>query len=432
MPKLNSVNLITLGCAKNTVDSEHLLYQLKKNGYQVFHESKVHRPVTIINTCGFINDAKQESVETILNLIEAKKQGSIDILIVMGCLTQRYKKELKEELPEVDYFFGVEEQKVIVKTLNGKYDENKYYKRTLSTPKHYAYLKIAEGCNRKCSFCSIPLIRGNYTSIPIEKIKKELNFLLQQGVKEINLIAQDLSYYGYDIYKEYLLPELVEELSKMNPYWLRLLYTFPANFPYGILPVIKHNENVCNYVDIPVQHISDAVLKNMRRDITKANTINLLENIRKEIPDVTLRTTLMVGHPGETEKDFQQLLDFVKDFKFDRLGVFTYSEEEGTHSARNFEDEIPESVKNERAEEIMTIQREISAARNQEKVGKTMKIVIDSEDQDYYYGRTERDAPEVDNEVLVSKKRNPKLKQGKFYDAVITEASDYDLTATIK
>jgi ribosomal protein S12 methylthiotransferase len=432
MPKLNSVNLITLGCAKNTVDSEHLLYQLKKNGYQVFHESKVHRPVTIVNTCGFINDAKQESVETILNLIEAKKQGSIDILIVMGCLTQRYKKELKEELPEVDYFFGVEEQKVIVKTLNGKYDENKYYKRTLSTPKHYAYLKIAEGCNRKCSFCSIPLIRGNYTSIPIEKIKKELNFLLQQGVKEINLIAQDLSYYGYDIYKEYLLPELVEELSKMNPYWLRLLYTFPANFPYGILPVIKHNENVCNYVDIPVQHISDAVLKNMRRDITKANTINLLENIRKEIPDVTLRTTLMVGHPGETEKDFQQLLDFVKDFKFDRLGVFTYSEEEGTHSARNFEDEIPESVKNERAEEIMTIQREISAARNQEKVGKTMKIVIDSEDQDYYYGRTERDAPEVDNEVLVSKKRNPKLKQGKFYDAVITEASDYDLTATIK
>jgi ribosomal protein S12 methylthiotransferase len=398
----------------------------------VFHESKVHRPVTIVNTCGFINDAKQESVETILNLIEAKKQGSIDILIVMGCLTQRYKKELKEELPEVDYFFGVEEQKVIVKTLNGKYDENKYYKRTLSTPKHYAYLKIAEGCNRKCSFCSIPLIRGNYTSIPIEKIKKELNFLLQQGVKEINLIAQDLSYYGYDIYKEYLLPELVEELSKMNPYWLRLLYTFPANFPYGILPVIKHNENVCNYVDIPVQHISDAVLKNMRRDITKANTINLLENIRKEIPDVTLRTTIMVGHPGETEKDFQQLLDFVKDFKFDRLGVFTYSEEEGTHSARNFEDEIPESVKNERAEEIMTIQREISAARNQEKVGKTMKIVIDSEDQDYYYGRTERDAPEVDNEVLVSKKRNPKLKQGKFYDAVITEASDYDLTATIK
>jgi ribosomal protein S12 methylthiotransferase len=432
MPKLNSVNLITLGCAKNTVDSEHLLYQLKKNGYQVFHESKVHRPVTIVNTCGFINDAKQESVETILNLIEAKKQGSIDILIVMGCLTQRYKKELKEELPEVDYFFGVEEQKVIVKTLNGKYDENKYYKRTLSTPKHYAYLKIAEGCNRKCSFCSIPLIRGNYTSIPIEKIKKELNFLLQQGVKEINLIAQDLSYYGYDIYKEYLLPELVEELSKMNPYWLRLLYTFPANFPYGILPVIKHNENVCNYVDIPVQHISDAVLKNMRRDITKANTINLLENIRKEIPDVTLRTTIMVGHPGETEKDFQQLLDFVKDFKFDRLGVFTYSEEEGTHSARNFEDEIPESVKNERAEEIMTIQREISAARNQEKVGKTMEIVIDSEDQDYYYGRTERDAPEVDNEVLVSKKRNPKLKQGKFYDAVITEASDYDLTATIK
>jgi len=432
MPKLNSVNLITLGCAKNTVDSEHLLYQLKKNGYQVFHESKVHRPVTIINTCGFINDAKQESVETILNLIEAKKQGSIDILIVMGCLTQRYKKELKEELPEVDYFFGVEEQKDIVKTLNGKYDENKYYKRTLSTPKHYAYLKIAEGCNRKCSFCSIPLIRGNYKSTPIEKIKKELNYLLQQGVKEINLIAQDLSYYGYDIYKEYLLPELVEELSKMNPYWLRLLYTFPANFPYGILPVMKYNENVCNYIDIPVQHISDAVLKNMRRGITKANTIKLLENIRKEIPDVTLRTTLMVGHPGETENDFLQLLNFVKDFKFDRLGVFTYSEEEGTYSARNFEDEIPESVKNERAEEIITIQREISAARNQEKVGKTMKIVIDSDDQDYYYGRTERDAPEVDNEVLVPKKRNPKLKQGNFYDAVIIEASDYDLTATIK
>lgn len=431
MPKNSSVNLVTLGCAKNVVDSEHLLYQLKKNGYRAFHESDKHCPITIINTCGFINDAKQESIETILNYIEAKKQGTIKKIIVMGCLSQRYKDELDKELPEVDHFFGVEDQENIVNVLNGRYDSNKLYKRTLSTPPHYAYLKIAEGCNRKCSFCSIPFIRGNYRSLPIGKIKKELKYLLEQGVKEVNLIAQDLSFYGYDLYNDYMLPQLAEELSKMNPYWLRLLYTFPAGFPAAILPVIRQYPNICNYIDIPIQHISDGVLTKMRRGISRKETIHLLEKIRNEIPDITLRTTLMVGHPGETEKDFQQLVDFVKDFQFDRLGVFSYSEEEGTYSAQNFDDDIPESIKNERAEEIMAVQKDISAAKNQAKVGKNTTIVVDYEDNDFYFGRTAADAPEVDNEVLLSKKDNPKINTGKFYNVKITGASDYDLTADL-
>jgi ribosomal protein S12 methylthiotransferase len=425
------VSLITLGCSKNLVDSEFLLNRLQANGYIVAHENVKEKDILIINTCGFINDAKQESIETILNFAEQKKSGNLYQLIVMGCLSQRYKKELKAEIPEVDRFFGVDEINKIVEYLKGNNEASRQYRRYLSRPVHYSYLKIAEGCNRKCSFCSIPFIRGSYKSKSLETLLYEATYLAQEGVKELNLIAQDLSYYGYDREKKFLLPKLLDELGSMNNfYWIRLLYAFPSQFPPDILNKIIKHQSICNYLDIPFQHISDSVLKKMRRGISKKETYKLIELIKNEIPNITLRTTLMVGHPGETEKEFKELLNFVKENEFDRLGVFTYSEEEGTYSARQFKDDIPDKIKQERADEIMKMQQAISGKKNGEKVDSVLNVLIDSEDDQFYYGRTESDAPEVDNNVLIDKRYirdSSEINIGEFHSVRITEAYDYDL-----
>ncbi len=425
------VSIITLGCSKNLVDSEFLLKRLDVNGYEVAHENVKEKDILIINTCGFINDAKQESIETILNFAEQKKYGKLSQLLVMGCLSQRYKEELRAEIPEVDKFFGVDEMHEIVEYLEGNDDDFNQHQRFLSRPMHYSYLKIAEGCNRKCSFCSIPHIRGSYRSKPLKSLLYEATYLAQKGVKELNLIAQDLSYYGYDREKKYLLPKLLEELGSMNVFpWIRMLYAFPSQFPSDVLKKIPKHQSICNYLDIPFQHISDNVLKTMRRGISKKDTYDLIELIKNEIPDITLRTTLMVGHPGETEKEFKELLNFVKNTEFDRLGVFTYSEEEGTYSARQFNDDIPDKIKQERADEIMRIQQAISRKKNGEKVDSILNVLIDSEDKQFYYGRTESDAPEVDNNVLIDKQNNDnasEIKIGEFYSIRITEAHYYDL-----
>jgi ribosomal protein S12 methylthiotransferase len=423
------VSLITLGCSKNLVDSEFLLNSLHANGYIVSHENVKEKDILIINTCGFINDAKQESIETILNYAEQKKTGNLSQLIVMGCLSQRYKEDLKAEIPEVDRFFGVDELYEIVEYLKGNNNSYNKYQRYLSRPGHYSYLKIAEGCNRKCSFCSIPFIRGSYKSKTIETLLYEATYLAQAGVKELNLIAQDLTYYGYDRDKKYLLPKLLDELGNMNNFhWIRLLYAFPSQFPSDILKMINKHQSICSYLDIPFQHISDNVLKKMRRGNSKKETYQLIELIKRIIPEITLRTTLMVGHPGETEKEFKELLNFVKEIEFDRLGVFTYSEEEGTYSARQFNDDIPDKIKQERADEIMKMQQAISRKKNEEKIDAILNVLIDSEDEQFYYGRTESDAPEVDNNVLIDKQESPaSIKIGEFYSVCITEAFDYDL-----
>lgn len=424
------VSLITLGCSKNLVDSEFLLKRLHANGYIVSHENVKEKDILIINTCGFINDAKQESIETILNYAEQKNNGNLSQLIVMGCLSQRYKEELKAEIPEVDQFFGVDEIHKVVEHLKGNNNSLNQYQRYLSSPGHYSYLKIAEGCNRKCSFCSIPFIRGSYKSKSLETLLYEATYLAQEGIKELNLIAQDLSYYGYDREKKYLLPQLLDELGNMNVFsWIRLLYAFPSQFPTDILTKINKHQSICNYLDIPFQHISDGVLKKMRRGNSRKETYQLIELIKRDIPNITLRTTLMVGHPGETEKEFKELLNFVRETEFDRLGVFTYSEEEETYSARHYNDDIPDKIKQERADEIMKVQQAISRKKNREKVGSVMDVLIDSEDEQYYYGRTESDAPEVDNSVLIDKKPlgSSEIEIGEFYKVLIKEAFDYDL-----
>jgi len=423
-----TVNIITLGCAKNLVDSEYLSMQLKTNGFQVVHEGNMPCDVTIINTCGFINDAKQESVETILEYTEQRQQGHTAKVYVMGCLSQRYREELAAGIPEVNAFFGINEQKELLNALNARYNEETAHQRILGTPSHYAFLKIAEGCNRKCSFCSIPLIKGSYVSKPQEEIEKEARFLADKGVREVNLIAQDLSYYGYDRYKQHLLPELVQRLDQLQAFgWIRLLYTYPAGFPVEILDVMAESPHICNYLDIPVQHIADRMLKRMRRGHNRKQTYQIIELIKKKIPGITLRTTLLVGHPGETNRDFSELMEFVREVRFDRLGVFAYSEEEGTHSARTWTDDIPEHVKQERVDELMGLQQEISSRKNHQKVGSTLRVLIDDWDEQYYYGRSEADAPEVDNGVLLAKAVHPIVEPGRFYDVTITEASDYDL-----
>lgn len=430
MDEFPRISLITLGCSKNLVDSEFLLNQLKTNDYNVNHEDVRKGDILIINTCGFINDAKQESIETILNYAEQKKLGNIKQLIVMGCLSQRYRNELKEEIPEVDYFFGVDELPNIVEYLKGSNNTYNPYKRYISKPSHYSFLKIAEGCNRKCAFCSIPFIRGSYKSKSLENLRSETNLLSQDGVKELNLIAQDLSYYGYDRYKEYLLPELLEELAEMKSFpWIRMLYNYPSQFPSEVLEIMNKYSSISNYLDIPFQHISDSVLKKMRRGISKKQTLELIELINKTLPKYTLRTTLMVGHPGEGEKEFVELLNFVKNTEFDRLGVFTYSEEEGTYSARKYENNVPDKVKQERADELMKIQKSISRKKNTEKIGSNLDVLVDSEDEHYYYGRTEADAPEVDNNVMIEKtgEASNKITVGNFTRVKITSAYDYDL-----
>jgi ribosomal protein S12 methylthiotransferase len=428
----NKVNVITLGCSKNLVDSEYLLKQLAANGFNVVHDSNsADSDIIVINTCGFINDAKQESIETILQFEELKKQKKIKKLFVFGCLSERYKEELEKEIPNVDQFYGVYNLKELVESIGANYKSELLGERIITTPKHYAYLKISEGCDRNCSFCAIPLIKGNHISKAIPELVDEAELLVRNGAKEIILIAQDLSYYGYDIYKKPKLAELIDQLSDIKGLkWLRLHYAYPAKFPLDVLEVMKNKSNICHYLDIPVQHISDKMLKLMKRGNTAKQTYDLIDKIKSKIPDIALRTTILVGHPGETDEDFNELLDFVKYAKFDRLGVFTYSEEENTHSAKNYKDSIPFSIKQARMDELMEVQRQISNELNNQKTGKIYKTIIDRHEGDYYIGRTEYDSPEVDNEVLISSEK--KLKIGSFYNVRIVKADDFDLYGKIE
>ncbi len=402
--------------------------QLQAGKLEVVHDSNdTDARTVVINTCGFIHDAKEESINTILQFIQAKEAGKIDNVFVMGCLSERYKKDLEDEIGEVDQYFGVNDIKEIVTKLGIDYRKDLLGERLLTTPKHYAYLKISEGCDRTCSFCSIPLIRGKHISKPIEEILLEAQNLVNRGVKELILIAQDLSYYGLDLYKKRMLHDLLTRLTEIEGLsWIRLHYTYPTSFPVDILPLMASNDKICNYIDIPVQHISDLVLKNMRRAHDRKSTLDLLHKFREEVPFVAIRTTMLVGHPGEGEKEFDDLKDFVKKFRFDRLGVFPYSHEEGTYGYEHFTDEIPEEVKNQRVEELMQIQQKVSAELNQARLGKEFKVLIDRKEGEYYIGRTEYDSPEVDNEVLIRQESGP-LSIGEFYQIKITDASEYDL-----
>ena len=427
---INKVNVITLGCSKNIVDSEVLIKQLDAGNLIVEHDSEITDAQTvIINTCGFIRDAKEESIETILRYARAREKGEIQNLYVIGCLSERYKEELKNEIPEVDRYFGVNNLEQIVKSLGTEYRKELLGERNLVTPGHYAYLKIAEGCDRKCSFCSIPLIRGIHRSRTIESLVNEAVFLAKQGVKELILISQDLSYYGLDIYREQRLKDLIDQLSEVPGIeWIRLHYLFPVNFPADILPVIQNKENICNYLDIPFQHIADPVLKAMRRGITGKETYELINRIREEVPGIALRTTLLTGYPGENEKDFAELKEFISEVRFDRLGVFTYSHEEGTYSFKHYNDDIPKEIKMQRAEEIMTIQESISSKLNKEKIGNRYKVIIDRQEGDYFVGRTEFDSPEVDQEVLIKPAKG--LMTGEFHNILITGYDNFDLYGT--
>ena len=422
----NKVDIITLGCSKNLVDSEQLMRQFKANGYQVEHDPhKINGEIVVVNTCGFIGDAQEESIEMILELGEAKKQGRIGKLFVMGCLSERFMNDLVQELPEVDHFYGKFNWKELISDLGKAYHEELAHDRVLTTPKHYAYLKIGEGCNRTCSYCSIPLITGAYQSRPMEDLVEEVKLLVGRGVKEFQLIAQDLTYYGLDLYKRMALPELVERISDVKGVeWIRLHYGYPAHFPLDLLRVMRERENVCKYMDIALQHISDNMLKLMRRNITKAQTYELMQRMREEVPGIHLRTTLMVGHPGETEADFEELLEFVRKMRFERMGAFAYSHESGTYAYQHYEDNIPEEIKQERLDILMRAQERISLAANTSKIDKTFKVMLDREEEDFYIGRTEYDSPEVDPEVLISKEQV--LKPGNFYQVLIEDAQPFE------
>ena len=421
------INIITLGCSKNIVDSEVLMRQLEASGVEVHHDSNDPADTVVINTCGFINDAKEESIDTILENVEAKKEGLVKQVYVMGCLSERYKKDLQNEIQMVDGFYGTHELPKIVDDLGVDYKHELVGERMLTTPKHYAYLKISEGCNRTCSFCAIPTMRGKHVSKPEDEILHEAVKLSEQGVKELILIAQDLTYYGADIHKKRTLSQLIDKLSEIdNIEWIRLQYAYPADFPLELLDVIRDNPKVCNYLDMPLQHISDPLLKSMRRFVNRKRTLELLDKIRETVPGIALRTTLIVGYPGEEEKHYEELKDFVIRQQFDRLGVFTYSHEENTR-AYDLEDNVPQGEKIKRMESIMDIQQEISLKKNQQKIGKRMKVLVDRLEGDYFVGRTEFDSPEVDNEVLIRK--NKKIRIGEFYDALITEADYFDLYA---
>ncbi|MBP5306619.1 MAG: 30S ribosomal protein S12 methylthiotransferase RimO [Paludibacteraceae bacterium] len=427
------IDLITLGCSKNLVDSEKLMRQLEANGYEVEHDpERATGEVAVINTCGFIGDAKKESIDMILSFAERRKSGELKQLIVMGCLSQRYRKELEAELPEVDRFYGKFDYMDLLKDLGKVYRSDLSLERSLTTPKHYAYVKISEGCNRTCSYCAIPLITGPYRSRRMEDIGQEVSGLLKKGVREFQLIAQDLTYYGNDLYHGPRLAELVRRLSDLDGVeWIRLHYAYPTHFPEDILKVMRERENVCNYLDIALQHISDRMLSLMRRNITKRQTLELLEKIRTEVPGIHIRTTLMVGHPGETEEDFEELADFVREQRFERMGAFTYSHEEETWSATHYADDIPLEEKQRRLDYLMGIQENISAEINEQKTGKKMRVVIDREEDEFYVGRTEYDSPEVDPEVLVSK-ASKRLETGQFYEVRITGSESYDLYGTVE
>ncbi len=425
--KKDRVNVITLGCAKNLVDSEVLITQLKGNQIDVTHESQQQDAnVIIINTCGFIDNAKQESIDTILQYAQAKDQGAIDKLYVTGCLSQRYRDDLEKEIPSVDAFFGTMELPILLKKFHADYKHELIGERLISTAPHYAYLKISEGCDRPCSFCAIPLMRGKHRSKPIEEVVKEAQHLVTHGVKEVLLIAQDSTYYGLDLYQKRNLAELLNRLADVPGLeWIRLHYAFPSGFPEDILEVMANRSNICNYLDIPLQHGSTRMLQLMRRGITRERTETLLAKIRDKVPGITLRTTLIAGHPGETEDDFQEMMDFVRQFRFDRLGIFTYSHEEQTHSYSMVDDVAPE-VKEARAQAIMEVQEQISLELNQQKVGQVMKVLVDRKEGGYFVGRTEADSPEVDNEVLVDASQHF-LRIGDFAEILITEAREFDL-----
>tara|TARA_R110001583_G_scaffold139556_1_gene291750 strand:- start:16 stop:1323 length:1308 start_codon:yes stop_codon:yes gene_type:complete len=426
--KKNRINVVTLGCSKNVYDSEVLMGQLKASGKDVVHEEEGN--IVVINTCGFINNAKEESVNTILEYVQKKEDGDVDKVFVTGCLSERYKPDLVKEIPNVDAYFGTTELPGLLKALGADYKHELIGERLTTTPKNYAYLKIAEGCDRPCSFCAIPIMRGKHRSTPIEEIVLEAEKLAAKGVKELILIAQDLTYYGLDLYKKRNLAELLEALVKVEGVeWIRLHYAFPTGFPLDVLDVMKREPKVCNYLDIPLQHISDTILKSMRRGTTKEKTTKLLKEFRATVPEMTIRTTLIVGYPGENEENFQELKQWVKAMRFERLGCFTYSHEENTH-AFNLEDDVPQDVKIDRANQIMEVQSQISWELNQQKIGREFKVVIDRKEGNYFVGRTEFDSPDVDNEVLIDATKTY-LKTGEFANVIIIEAEDFDLYAEV-
>ena len=432
--KRKTIDVITLGCSKNLVDSERLMAMLDAAGYDVTHDPEnPHADIAVINTCGFIAQAKEESIDTIMSFVDAKQKGRLKKLIVMGCLSERYRQELEAEIPEVDKFYGKFDWKGLISDLGEAPKKELYGERVVSTPRHYAYLKIAEGCDRTCSYCAIPIITGRYTSRPMEDIIDEVKELVAHGVKELQVIAQELTFYGMDLYHEHKIAELVERIADVpGVEWIRLHYAYPSQFPMDLLRVMRERPNVCKYLDIALQHISDNMLNRMRRHVTKEQTYRLIDTLRREVPGISIRTTLMVGHPGETEQDFEELKDFVRTVRFDRMGAFTYSEEEGTFAAQNYRDDIPEEVKQRRLDELMEIQEGISAELNAEKTGSVMRVIIDREEPDYYVGRTQFDSPEVDPEVLIDKSGQQKLDIGGFYDVRITGSEDYDLFGSVE
>lgn len=428
----NKVDIITLGCSKNLVDSERLLLQFRAEGYSVRHNpARPDAEVVVVNTCGFIADAQQESVDTILELGQAKREGRIGKLIVMGCLSERFLAELADELPEVDRFYGKFNWSEMLHDLGKAWHKELEHERVLTTPPHYAYIKISEGCNRHCAFCAIPLITGPHKSVPQHDVLEQVKRLAKQGVREFNVIAQDLSSYGLDLERRLMLPELIDRMADIDGVdWIRLHYAYPAQFPHEVLKVMASRPNVCNYLDIALQHISDPVLRNMHRHIDRAGTERLIDEIRSAVPGIALRTTLMVGFPGEGEKEFEELLEWVQRTRFERMGAFAYSEEAGTPAQKNLDDEVPQEVKQQRLDTLMKLQERIALEHQEALVGKTLKVIIDREEEDYFIGRTEHDSPEVDPEVLIRKSAN--LKPGQFAQAVITEAMPFELIAEPK
>lgn len=428
----NTIDVITLGCSKNLVDSEKLMRQLEANGYKVTHDAEhPDGEIAVINTCGFIGDAKEESINMILEFCQAKEEGRLKRLYVMGCLSERYLKELGEEIPQVDKFYGKFDWDALVTDLGKAYCQNLRLDRKLTTPSHYAYLKISEGCDRHCAYCAIPIITGRHVSRPMEEILDEVQLLVNRGVKEFQVIAQELTYYGVDLYKRQMLPELIDRMAGIKGVeWIRLHYAYPAGFPEDLFRVMREHPNVCKYMDIALQHISDNMLQRMRRHVSREQTYDLIRRFREEVPGIHLRTTLMVGFPGETEKDFEELMDFVRQVKFDRMGAFAYSEEEGTYSAEHYEDNVPAEVKQARLDKLMALQQRVSAELSAAKIGRTFKVIVDRCEGDYYVGRTEFDSPEVDPEVLIPSSEGD-LSVGDFYQVRITDADDFDLYGTL-
>lgn len=423
---MKTVNIVTLGCSKNVVDSEHLMGQLRGQGWRVVFDSEQMSEVVIINTCGFILDAKQESIDTILSFVQARQRGEIEQLYVMGCLSERYADELRDELPEVDEFFGVNDPGLVLRALGAELRDDLLGARELTTPSHYAYLKISEGCNWGCGYCAIPLIRGRHVSVPMEQLVEEARVLAQAGVRELMVIAQDTTYYGMDLYGERRLGALLEALCAVPGIeWVRLHYAYPAQFPDDVIEVMATQDKMCKYLDIPFQHVSDRILSSMRRGLDKVQTMELIERLRTRVPDIALRTTLLVGYPGESEADFEELCDFVRQVRFDRLGVFPYSEEEGTFSALNLEDDVPQKVKEQRAERIMEIQRQISHESNDRLMGRVVRVIVDRVEGDQWVGRTQYDSPEVDNEVFIRSDRE--LEVGAMVNVEITQCDDYEV-----